>query len=306
MEVALHLLSQALFALDTFPFSGLQLQISDTFFFGNSHRSDEPGDTIMARKKIAQRDSTTSAVKAEDSSPDSTNSAVKAEDGSPDSTNSAVKAEDSSPVSTNSAVKAEDDSPAPTNSAVKAEDSSPDPTNSAIKAEDSSPDPTNSAIKAEDSSPDPTNSAIKAEDSSPDSTNSAIKAEDIHPSPAAEFRSRWTPTEFCWLSCSERTAILLAMLTNPEPIVIVQVVGGFNFATEHTPIHGAMPLLYDFNTNKQIAREACIVFYQVGAVPSDVSIDGNLTIIFAEQHVYSILALASLHSLRSDGYVDNA
>ena len=56
------------------------------------------------------------------------------------------------------------------------------------------------------------------------------------------------------------------MLTNSDSIFIEQVDGGFNFATENTPIHEAMPLLYDQKTNGQIAREACEAFYQVGTV----------------------------------------
>lgn len=67
----------------------------------------------------------------------------------------------------------------------------------------------------------------------------------------------------CKLSFPERTAIVLGFFTRSDPIDIVQVDGGYNFATEYTAIHRAMPLLYDFSTNKQIAREACEVFYKV-------------------------------------------
>ena len=104
-------------------------------------------------------------------------------------------------------------------------------------------------------------------------TSLAVNAEDTKPHSCADFRRKWTPTEFCKMSLEERTAILLGMLTGSDPILIVQVDGGYNFATEYTPIHEAMPLLYDFSTNKQIAREACEVFYQVSTALPGVSID---------------------------------
>ena len=104
-------------------------------------------------------------------------------------------------------------------------------------------------------------------------TSSAANAEDTKPHSCADFRRKWTPTEFCKLSFEERTAILLGLLTSFDPVCIVQVDGGYNFATGYNPIHGAMPLLYDFSTNKQIAREACEVFYQVSTVLSGVLID---------------------------------
>ena len=75
----------------------------------------------------------------------------------------------------------------------------------------------------------------------------------------------------------------MGLLSSSDPIAIVQVDGGYNFATEHTPVHAAMPLLYDFSTNKQIAREACEIFYQVGTVPLEVLIDAILTSLFVEQ-----------------------
>ncbi|KAF6236963.1 hypothetical protein HO173_004842 [Letharia columbiana] len=93
-------------------------------------------------------------------------------------------------------------------------------------------------------------------------TSSTVKAEDINPQSCAGFRRKWTPTEFCNLPLSERTAILSRLLTSSDSLFIVEVDGGYNFATEYNPIHGAMPLLYDICTNKQIAREACEVFYQ--------------------------------------------
>lgn len=134
----------------------------------------------------------------------------------------------------------------------------------------------------------------------------AVIAEGITLHSCADFRCKWTPTEFCKLSMYERTSILLGLLVNPRTIPIVQVDGGYTFATEHTPIHEAMPLLYDFNTNKQIAREACEVFYQVGTVPLGVSIQKTLTSHLAEQHIRSIVSLASSHSSRSGRYVGNA
>lgn len=137
-------------------------------------------------------------------------------------------------------------------------------------------------------------------------TISDLKAQDIKPHSCADFRRKWTPTQFCKLPSSERTAILLGLLSSSDSISIVQVDGGYNFATEYTPIHAAMPLLYDFSTNKQIAREACEMFYQVGTVPSGVPIDGTLTGRFVEQHVHDILSLASSHVPRSDRYVDYA
>lgn len=137
-------------------------------------------------------------------------------------------------------------------------------------------------------------------------TSSAMKAEDNNPQSCADFRRKWTPTEFCKLPSSERTAILVGLLISTDSIFIVQVDGGYNFATEYTPIHEAMPLLYDFSTNKQIAREACEVFYQVGSFPSGFSIDGTLTNRVAEQHVHSILSLASTHGNGSNKHVDNA
>lgn len=137
------------------------------------------------------------------------------------------------------------------------------------------------------------------------STSLAAKAEDINPHSYADFRRKWTPTEFCNLPLSERTAVLVGLLTSFIPVFIVQVDGGYNFATEHTPIHRAMPMLYDLSTNKQIAREACDAFYQVGTSPSGVSIDWALTTCFTEQHVHSILSLAFPHNVRSDEHVDN-
>lgn len=137
-------------------------------------------------------------------------------------------------------------------------------------------------------------------------TSSTVKAEDINPQSCANFRRKWTPTEFCNLPLSERTAILSRLLTSSDSLFIVEVDGGYNFATEYNPIHGAMPLLYDICTNKQIAREACEVFYQVDTVPSDVSMDGTLTTRFSEQHVHSVLSLASSHGPRSEKHVDNA
>ncbi|KAL9071118.1 MAG: hypothetical protein Q9161_004457 [Pseudevernia consocians] len=94
------------------------------------------------------------------------------------------------------------------------------------------------------------------------STSLTVKTEDINTHSYADFRRKWTPTEFCNLPLSERTTVLVGLLTSFNPIFIVQVNGGYNFATQHTLIHGAMPMLYDFSTNKQIAREACGVFYQ--------------------------------------------
>lgn len=136
--------------------------------------------------------------------------------------------------------------------------------------------------------------------------SSAVKAEDISPHSCADFRCKWTPTEFCNLPLSERTVILLGLLTSSDPIFIVQVDGGYKFATENTLIHDAMPLLYDFSTNKQIAREACDMFYQVRTVLSGVSFNRTLTNPFAAQHVRSILSLASSHGSRSDKHLDNA
>lgn len=75
-------------------------------------------------------------------------------------------------------------------------------------------------------------------------TASAVKAEDITPHTCAEFRLKWTPTQFCRLSSSERKAILLGLLTSSDSISIVQVHGGYNFATEHTPIHGAVSRIF--------------------------------------------------------------
>ena len=135
---------------------------------------------------------------------------------------------------------------------------------------------------------------------------SAVKAEAANPHTRAEFRLKWTPTEFCRLSLIERKTILLGLLTSFDFVFIVQVHGGYNFATEYTPIHGAMPLLYDFSTNKQIAREACEVFYQVGTVLSGVSTDGTLTSFHVEQYVHSVLSLASSYGPGSDKHVDNA
>ena len=137
-------------------------------------------------------------------------------------------------------------------------------------------------------------------------TSSIVQADDTKLQSCADFRRKWTPTEFCKLSKSERTTILRGLLASSDSISIVQVDGGYDFATECTQIHGAMPLLYDFNTNKQIAREACEVFYQVGAVRSGVLSDRTLTSCFAEQHIYSSITLASPHASRSDRYVDHA
>ena len=137
-------------------------------------------------------------------------------------------------------------------------------------------------------------------------TSPIVQADDTKLQSCADFRRRWTPTEFCKLSKSERTTILQKVLVSYDSIVIVQVDGGYNFATEYTQIHEAMPLLYDFNTNKQIAREACEVFYQVGRVRSSVSSDETLTSCFAEQHIHSSLSLASPHACRSDRYMDHA
>lgn len=97
--------------------------------------------------------------------------------------------------------------------------------------------------------------------------------------------------------------MLQALLTNSDPIFIVQEEGGYNFATGNSPIYEAMPLLYDQKTNGQIAREACEAFYQVGTVLPGV---GALTDRFAEQHVHSVLSLASPHSRRSKRYLDTA
>ena len=113
-------------------------------------------------------------------------------------------------------------------------------------------------------------------------TSSFVQADNTRPQSCADFRRKWTPTEFCKLSLPERRAILLGLLASSDPVFIVQVDGGYNFATEHTPIHGAMPLLYDFSTNQQIAREACEVFYQVSTVRSGLSIDKTLDSCIAE------------------------
>ena len=137
------------------------------------------------------------------------------------------------------------------------------------------------------------------------STSLTVKTEDINTHSYADFRRKWTPTEFCNLPLSERTTVLVGLLTSFNPIFIVQVDGGYNFATQHTLIHGAMPMLYDFSTNKQIAREACGVFYRVGTSPSSVSVDWALTTRFTEQHVQSILSLAFPHNFRSDEHVDH-
>lgn len=109
-----------------------------------------------------------------------------------------------------------------------------------------------------------------------------VQTDNTKPQSCAGFRRKWTPTQFCRLSLPERRTILLGLLASSDPIFIVQVDGGYNFATEHTPIHEAMPLLYDFNTNKQIAREAYEVFYQVSTVQSGLSIDGTLDSRLAE------------------------
>ena len=101
-------------------------------------------------------------------------------------------------------------------------------------------------------------------------TSSIVQADDAKLQSCADFRGTWTPTEFCKLLKSERTTILLNFLASSDSIFVVQVDGGYHFATENTQIHEAMPLLYDFSTNKQIAREACEVFYQVGTVRSSV------------------------------------
>ena len=137
-------------------------------------------------------------------------------------------------------------------------------------------------------------------------TSSIVQADDTKLQSCADFRREWTPTEFCKLSKSERTTILLGLLVSSDSISVVQVDGGYDFATKYTQIHEAMPLLYDFNTNKQIAREACEVFYQVGRVRSSVLSDRTLTSCFAEQHIHSFLSLASPHASRSDRYVDHA
>ena len=137
--------------------------------------------------------------------------------------------------------------------------------------------------------------------------SSAVEA-DTSPHSCADFRRKWTPTEFCNLPLSERTVILQGMLTNSDSIFIEQVDGGFNFATENTPIHEAMPLLYDQKTNGQIAREACEAFYQVGTVsPTQVyQTTALLRLELAEQHVHPILPLASPHTQRSKRYLDTA
>lgn len=109
-----------------------------------------------------------------------------------------------------------------------------------------------------------------------------VQADNTKSQSCADFRRRWTPTEFCRLSLPERRTILLGLLASSDRIFIVQVDGGYNFATEHSPIHEAMPLLYDFSTNKQIAREACGVFYQVSKVQLGLSFDGTLDSQFAE------------------------
>ena len=137
-------------------------------------------------------------------------------------------------------------------------------------------------------------------------TNLIVQGDDTKLQSCADFRRKWTPTEFCKLLKSERTNVLRKLLASSDSIFVVQVDGGFNFATKHTQIHEAMPLLHDFNTNKQIAREACEVFYQVGTVRSSVLSDRTLTSCFAEQHIQSSLSLASTHASRSDGYMDHA
>ena len=137
-------------------------------------------------------------------------------------------------------------------------------------------------------------------------TSSTVQGDDTKLQSCADFRRKWTPTEFCKLSESERTDVLRKLLASSYSISVVQVDGGFNFATEDTEIHEAMPLLYDFSTNKQIAREACEVFYQVGTVRASVISDRTLTSCFAEQRVQSSLSLACTHASRSDRYMDHA
>lgn len=120
-----------------------------------------------------------------------------------------------------------------------------------------------------------------------------------------DFRRKWTPTEFCTLPSPERRTILRGLLTTSEPISSEPVNGGYNFATEYTPIHEAMPLLYGYGTNKQIAQEAREVFYQVSTIQSGLSVDdGTLDIGFAEQHVRLPLSLASSRTFRSGQHVD--
>ncbi len=135
--------------------------------------------------------------------------------------------------------------------------------------------------------------------------SSAVEADDINLHSCADFRQKWVPSLFCKLPLSERRAILRGMLTSSNPVSIVQEGEVYGFATESTSIHEAMPLLHDYSTNKQIAREACEAFYQVGTFSSNMSIGGTLISHVLEQHVHSILSLASFFSLRSDGHMDS-
>lgn len=137
-------------------------------------------------------------------------------------------------------------------------------------------------------------------------TSSIVQGDDTKLQSCADFRRKWTLTEFCKLSDSERTGVLRKLLASSDSISVLQVDGGFDFITEFTEIHEAMPLLYDFSTNKQIAREACEVFYQVGTVRSSVISDRTLTSCFAERRIQSSLSLASRHASRSNRYMDHA
>ena len=79
--------------------------------------------------------------------------------------------------------------------------------------------------------------------------SSIVQADHTKLQPCADFRRKWTLTELCNLSKSERTTMLLALVANSDSIFTVQVDGGDDFATKYTQIHEAMPLLYNF-TNK--------------------------------------------------------
>ena len=104
-----------------------------------------------------------------------------------------------------------------------------------------------------------------------------VLAEDSRPRSFAEFRRKWTPPDFCSLPLSERTIVLLGLLSSPLPISIIPGFGGFICEVVNISIHDATALLWDSSTNRQIAREANELFYKVGTILSGVSIDGTLT-----------------------------
>ena len=80
--------------------------------------------------------------------------------------------------------------------------------------------------------------------------SSIVQADHTKLQQCADFRRKWTPTQICNVSKSERTTMLLELLVDSDSIFAVQMDGGDGFATKYNHIHEAMPLRHNFNTNK--------------------------------------------------------